>query len=134
MKNLKVFLTTLLIVTLFMGVSNVVFATETNEFTFQPIVDSGPFATTVTATPTPTSPTNLTPTTTTSTPTPVRVTPTPTPTPAPTATSTNNTSVYNNSNLPKAGSTDSFTVIAIIAVFGVSALYAYKKIKDYNIK
>ena len=45
-----------------------------------------------------------------------------------------NSSTYNSSNLPKAGSTDSFVVIAIIVAFGASALYAYKKIRDYNIK
>ncbi|MBR6033892.1 MAG: LPXTG cell wall anchor domain-containing protein [Clostridia bacterium] len=47
-------------------------------------------------------------------------------------TNTNNSSTY--SNLPKAGSSDNIVLIAVIALFGVSALYAYKKIKDYNIK
>ena len=135
MKNLKIFLTTLLIATLIIMVSNVVFATETYyENRVFEIQDLG-------ATPTPTSamPTSSTPTPTlpsTSTPTPITIsTPTPVSTPVVTPTpKTNNTSVYNNTNLPKAGSADSIAVIAIIAVFGISALYAYKKIKDYNLK
>ena len=49
-------------------------------------------------------------------------------------TNKNTSSVYNNTSLPKAGSVDSVTVLAVIAVFGVSAVYAYKKIRDYNIK
>lgn len=49
-------------------------------------------------------------------------------------TNKNTSSVYNNTSLPKAGSADSMTVLAVIAVFGVSAVYAYKRIKYYNIK
>ena len=45
----------------------------------------------------------------------------------------NNTSKYNNStNLPDTGLEDSFPTIALIVVFGISAVFAYKKIKDYN--
>lgn len=45
-----------------------------------------------------------------------------------------NSSTYNNTNLPKAGSSDSIVVIVMVAIFGASALYAYKKIRDYNIR
>lgn len=47
---------------------------------------------------------------------------------------TNNSSVYNNTNnnLPKTGIEDSIPVAALVVVFGVSAVYAYKKIKEYK--
>ena len=55
---------------------------------------------------------------------------------APTTTTTNTTSVssYNNttSTLPKTGENDIYVVSALILVCGVSAIYAYKKIRDYN--
>ena len=51
-------------------------------------------------------------------------------------TNKNNTSLYNNSNkntsnLPYTGTSDS--VLFIIAALLVSAIYAYKKIRDYNV-
>ena len=46
---------------------------------------------------------------------------------------TSNSSKYNNSaNLPDTGLEDSFPTVALIIVFGVSAIFAYKKIKEYN--
>ena len=45
---------------------------------------------------------------------------------------TNNSSVYNNTNLPKTGIEDSIPVAMLVVVFGISAIYAYKKIKDYR--
>ncbi len=48
----------------------------------------------------------------------------------------NNTSTYNNTNttknknLPYAGS--SYKTILLVAVFAISAVYAYKKVSDYN--
>lgn len=45
---------------------------------------------------------------------------------------TNNSSVYNNNNLPKTGIEDSIPVAALVVVFGVSAVYAYRKIKEYK--
>lgn len=50
----------------------------------------------------------------------------------------NNISQYNKTNtnttsLPKTGESDIYVVIALIAVCGVSAIYAYKKIRDYNV-
>lgn len=45
---------------------------------------------------------------------------------------TNNSSVYNNTNLPKTGIEDSIPVAMLVVVFGISAVYAYKKIKDYR--
>lgn len=48
--------------------------------------------------------------------------------------SNTNSSVYNNTNnnLPKTGIEDSIPVAALVVVFGVSAVYAYKKIKEYK--
>lgn len=45
---------------------------------------------------------------------------------------TNNSSVYTNANLPKTGIGDSVPVVALVFVFGISAIYAYKKIKEYR--
>lgn len=45
---------------------------------------------------------------------------------------TNNSSVYNNTNLPSTGIEDSIPVALLITVFGISAVYAYKKIKEYR--
>lgn len=45
---------------------------------------------------------------------------------------TNSSNIYNNTNLPKTGMEDSIPVAMLIVVFGVSAVYAYKKIKDYR--
>lgn len=45
---------------------------------------------------------------------------------------TNNTSNYNNSSLPKTGIEDTFPSLVLIVVFGISAVYAYKKIKHYK--
>lgn len=43
-----------------------------------------------------------------------------------------NSSVYNNTSLPKTGIGDTLPIAALVAVFGISAVYAYKKIKDYR--
>ena len=47
---------------------------------------------------------------------------------------TNNTaSLYNNTNnLPQTGIEDSIPTVLLIVVFGISAVYAYKKIKEYR--
>lgn len=45
---------------------------------------------------------------------------------------TNNSSIYNNTNLPKTGIEDSVPVAMLVVIFGISAVYAYKKIKDYR--
>ena len=45
---------------------------------------------------------------------------------------TNNSSIYNNTNLPKTGISDSIPVALLLVVFGVSSVYAYKKIRDYK--
>mgnify|MGYP004637249377 CR=1 FL=1 len=50
-------------------------------------------------------------------------------------TSNNTVSQYNTTNttaLPKTGESDIYVVTALIAICGVSAIYAYKKIRDYN--
>ena len=47
-------------------------------------------------------------------------------------TNRNNTSIYNNTNLPQTGIEDSIPVALMVVVFGVSAVYAYKKINDYK--
>ena len=45
---------------------------------------------------------------------------------------TNNSSVYNNTNLPKTGVASSLPIAALVVIFGISAVYAYKKIKEYK--
>ena len=45
---------------------------------------------------------------------------------------TNNTSSYNNTSLPKTGIEDHIPATILLVVFGVSAVYAYKKIQDYK--
>lgn len=49
---------------------------------------------------------------------------------------TNNSSIYNNTNkntdLPKTGIEDSIPVALLVVVFGISAIYAYKKINEYK--
>lgn len=49
-------------------------------------------------------------------------------------TNKNNSSVYNNTNtdLPKTGIEDSIPVAMLVVVFGISAVYAYRKIKEYR--
>ena len=44
----------------------------------------------------------------------------------------NNTSSYNNTSLPKTGIEDHIPATILLVVFGVSAVYAYKKIQDYR--
>lgn len=45
----------------------------------------------------------------------------------------NNTNRNNtNTSLPKTGIEDSLPTVVLVVVFGVSAVYAYKKIKDYR--
>lgn len=45
---------------------------------------------------------------------------------------TNNTSA--NETLPKTGVTENYAIIAFAVICGVSAIYAYRKVKNYNIK
>lgn len=49
---------------------------------------------------------------------------------------TNNSSIYNNTNtnsdLPKTGIEDSIPLAILVVVFGISAVYAYKKVKEYK--
>lgn len=45
---------------------------------------------------------------------------------------TTNGSIYNNNNLPKTGIEDSIPVTMLVVVFGISAVYAYRKIKEYR--
>ena len=45
---------------------------------------------------------------------------------------TNEVNTANNTNLPKTGLQDSLPTVLLVVVFGVSAVYAYKKIKDYR--
>lgn len=44
----------------------------------------------------------------------------------------NNVSSYNNTSLPKTGLQEFLPVVLLVVVFGISAVYAYKKIKDYR--
>ena len=43
-----------------------------------------------------------------------------------------NTNSNNSTNLPKTGIEDSVPVAMLVVVFGISAIYAYKKIKEYR--
>ena len=43
-----------------------------------------------------------------------------------------NSRIYNNTSLPSTGIGDSLPIAALVVVFGISAVYAYKKIKDYR--
>lgn len=43
-----------------------------------------------------------------------------------------NSSSYNNTNLPATGIEDSIPTVALIIVFGISSIYAYKKVRDYK--
>lgn len=47
---------------------------------------------------------------------------------------TNNENIKNtnNTSLPKTGIEDSLPTVVLVVIFGVSAVYAYKKIKDYR--
>ena len=45
---------------------------------------------------------------------------------------TSNTSNYANTSLPSTGIESSVPVVLVIVIFGISAIYAYKKIKDYR--
>ncbi len=45
---------------------------------------------------------------------------------------TNNESA--NETLPKTGITEDYAIIAFAVICGISAIYAYKKVKKYNIK
>ena len=49
-----------------------------------------------------------------------------------TTNNTYNSSIYNNTNLPKTGISDSIPVAMLVVVFGISAVYAYKKISEYK--
>ncbi len=43
-----------------------------------------------------------------------------------------NSSIYNNTSLPSTGIGETLPIAALVVVFGISAVYAYKKIKDYR--
>ena len=45
---------------------------------------------------------------------------------------TNNSSDYNKTRLPKTGAADSIPVAMLVVVFGISAVYAFKKVRDYK--
>ncbi len=47
-------------------------------------------------------------------------------------TSTNMSSSYNNTNLPSTGLGDTTSIMFIIVVLAISAVYAYKKVSDYR--
>ena len=126
MTNLRKLLVVLLIAVLMIGVSNVVLATEEDEnITFIP--DEG--ANNQTETNNTTNPLNNTNTNNSvnnATNNTVKNT-------VKNNTNNANSSKYNNTNLPNAGTSDGITVMVVVTVFGISALYAYKKIRDYNI-
>ena len=47
---------------------------------------------------------------------------------------TNNTSnTATNTTIPKAGSGETITILTVTVIFAISAIYAHKKIRDYNV-
>lgn len=54
---------------------------------------------------------------------------------APTTNTTTNTagSTYTNTNLPQTGDASDYAIFLLIVVSVVIAVYAYKKVRDYNI-
>lgn len=55
-------------------------------------------------------------------------------TPLNTSTNYNTTNTNTNNTLPKTGVTDGYVVAILMVVCAISAIYAYRKIRDYNIK
>lgn len=49
-----------------------------------------------------------------------------------TATNKTNSSTYNTTDLPKTGAEDYTVVFIIMGVCGIAAIYAYRKMNDYN--
>lgn len=47
-------------------------------------------------------------------------------------TNKNNASMYNNTSLPKTGIADSVPAVVLIVIFGISSVYALKKINEYK--
>ena len=45
-----------------------------------------------------------------------------------------NKNASTNETLPKTGVTEDYAIIAFAVVCGISAIYAYKKVKKYNVK
>ena len=43
-----------------------------------------------------------------------------------------NSSSYNNGSIPKTGISDSIPTMLLVVVFGISAVYAYRKISEYK--
>ena len=43
-----------------------------------------------------------------------------------------NSSSYNNGSIPKTGISDSIPIMLLVVVFGISAVYAYRKISEYK--
>lgn len=129
MTNLKKLLVVLLMAVLMIGVSNVVFATEEDEnITFIPDENANNTTNETTNNTTTNNLFNNTNSTRNNTTNSTSNNTTKN-------TTTNaNSSKYNNTNLPNAGSVDGIGVMVVVAVFGILALYAYKKIRDYNIK
>ena len=45
---------------------------------------------------------------------------------------TNSVSIYNDNSLPQTGLEDSIPVAMLVVLFGISSIYAYRKIKEYR--
>lgn len=50
-----------------------------------------------------------------------------------TVTNTAGSTYTNNTNLPQTGDASDYAIFALIIVFGVFAVYTFKKVRDYNI-
>ena len=51
----------------------------------------------------------------------------------PTITTNTGSTYTNNTNLPQTGDASDYAIFALIIVFGVFAVYTFKKVRDYNI-
>lgn len=128
MKEKKIFLVALAVIMLVILGANTVFATGTQQIVINPTSTNNNVADNNTVNTAVNNTTNTTNTATNNTVNLVSV-------PSTTNTSKNNTSVYNNTNttnLPKTGAND-YIIVAVIAVLGVSAIFAYKKVREYNV-
>lgn len=127
--NLKKVLVIVMMVTIISLATSVLAADSTGNFTD---LSSTLNSTNTSTTDTNTSNTSSTTNTSTATNTSTLTTNTSTTTNTPSVTTSTNTSSYNSTNLPETGIQDSLPVVVLIAVLAISAVYAYKKVKDYQ--
>ena len=130
---IKIFLVVTVSLTLVLGATNVFAAdnttsfidvTDTNSSANSSNTNSSNTSSNNTTTNTNSSNTNLTSNTNTNANTNTNITNT--------TNRTTNTSSYNNTNLPSTGLAESGSMFCVIFALAVSAIYAFKKLRDYN--